>query len=348
MARNVMPNAFTKHAMARPPERASKATAIGIIRATAGSGIWEPPSRVWKISHSEANPLSGGSAVVVFTGGTGAGQTALITSNTSTLLTCSGGVAIAPDATTTYKVNFPDVGTGANMNYNAQFNLTTGTIYDQVGGSGTSTQGYADFWMTVDPGANDVNLGTNNTGYSPEVTAGPQFVDTSRNLVTFANAYLTYTGSSVDAGSVAKGAYNGATTYNPGEVVSDSAAAYYNGATLLYRARTGVAPFSAVEPGVTALWRNSWEFYSLYLLREGSFGGGSACACPTAVTTNLVTWVKAGYAPQNASVKAASDSVAPSNGWMGAVEGITPAGYYRRRLADTEQGMDVAMAGRRR
>ena len=37
--------------------------------------------------------------------------------------------------------------------------------------------------------------------------------------------------------------------------------------------------------------------------------------------SNLITYVKAGFAPTNASFLAASDSVAPSNGWMGALAG---------------------------
>lgn len=39
----------------------------------------------------------------------------------------------------------------------------------------------------------------------------------------------------------------------------------------------------------------------------------------------LLTWVKAGFAPQNAAFHAAHDNVAPSNGWMGAVEGTSGA-----------------------
>ena len=64
MARNVIPNALTKHAAARPLASASMATAIGMTTATSGCGIAEPPSKAWKTSHSEANPLSGGSAEI--------------------------------------------------------------------------------------------------------------------------------------------------------------------------------------------------------------------------------------------------------------------------------------------
>ena len=40
------------------------ATAIGMITATSGCGIADPPSRAWNTSHSEAKPLSGGSAEI--------------------------------------------------------------------------------------------------------------------------------------------------------------------------------------------------------------------------------------------------------------------------------------------
>lgn len=39
----------------------------------------------------------------------------------------------------------------------------------------------------------------------------------------------------------------------------------------------------------------------------------------------LVTWVKAGFVPQAPAYQAASDSVAPSNGWIGALAGVVTA-----------------------
>ena len=35
----------------------------------------------------------------------------------------------------------------------------------------------------------------------------------------------------------------------------------------------------------------------------------------------LLAWVKAGFAPRNRAYKPAHDTVAPSNGWIGAIEG---------------------------
>ena len=64
IARNVIPNALTKHAAARPLVSASMQTAIGINTATSGCGILKPPSSDWKTIHSEAKPLSGGRAEI--------------------------------------------------------------------------------------------------------------------------------------------------------------------------------------------------------------------------------------------------------------------------------------------
>ena len=59
-----MPNAFTKQATARPLVSASIATAMAIPIAASGWGTRAPPMSVWKTSHSDAKPLSGGSAEI--------------------------------------------------------------------------------------------------------------------------------------------------------------------------------------------------------------------------------------------------------------------------------------------
>lgn len=43
------------------------------------------------------------------------------------------------------------------------------------------------------------------------------------------------------------------------------------------------------------------------------------------LTADLYNWVRAGYAPTNPAYQAAHDNVAPSNGWIGAVQGATPS-----------------------
>lgn len=46
----------------------------------------------------------------------------------------------------------------------------------------------------------------------------------------------------------------------------------------------------------------------------------------TATIAQLLTYVKAGFAPQNAAYHAASDNISPSNGWIGAVAGASGGG----------------------
>src|SRR3989344_4116344 len=59
-ARNVVPNALTKHAAARPPVRAREAAlARKIIFEKTGSAAM-PAKRLWKVSHSLTKPLNGG------------------------------------------------------------------------------------------------------------------------------------------------------------------------------------------------------------------------------------------------------------------------------------------------
>ena len=60
-----MPKALTKQAAARPLVSASRPTAMGIrMRHGGDAGSRAPPSSDWKSSHSEAKPLSGGSAEI--------------------------------------------------------------------------------------------------------------------------------------------------------------------------------------------------------------------------------------------------------------------------------------------
>ena len=73
------------------------------------------------------------------------------------------------------------------------------------------------------------------------------------------------------------------------------------------------------EKGDTAEWRKNWEWASLYYIREGvrtqqRFGDDD-------VIMKLIHWIREGYAPTNPALKVAGDSVVPTKGWIGAVEG---------------------------
>ena len=62
--RNVMPNAFTKQAAASAAESASRAPIAGARNLSTHCGSWGLSRIAWKVSHSETNPLNGGSAEI--------------------------------------------------------------------------------------------------------------------------------------------------------------------------------------------------------------------------------------------------------------------------------------------
>ena len=59
-----MPKARTKHAAASAAESASKAPTAGTVSLSPHDGNCGLSRMAWKISHSETNPLSGGSAEI--------------------------------------------------------------------------------------------------------------------------------------------------------------------------------------------------------------------------------------------------------------------------------------------
>lgn len=77
-------------------------------------------------------------------------------------------------------------------------------------------------------------------------------------------------------------------------------------------------------------WSLYWELASLQSLRAGTVRTYDP-ATRQATVPDLVTWVKAGFAPQNPALKAAHDSAV--GGWIGAVAGpLSAAGAGPRRV----------------
>lgn len=164
----------------------------------------------------------------------------------------------------------------ADADYNWGWNLTAGTD-----GNGYEGDGVTPLFSTGTPDTNGGN-------------GDPQFVDTSRNLVRFDIDYL---------GNSAATAWADATSYAVGDVVSASDAGYYDGETINWRCITAHTSADANatngKPGAVSGFRTNWEPMSLYRLRED----------PTRIAS-LITWVRAGYAVQNASLQnAGHDSV---------------------------------------
>jgi hypothetical protein len=145
----------------------------------------------------------------------------------------------------------------ANIAGNAYYNLSQGTIYNSSHTSGTAATGWGGFNFSTKPAygpdgvtfASDKNLGTG----SNEMTQGPRFVDSTRNLATFDN-YLRRIGAAV-AGNY-RGTWAAGTSYAVGDVVSASSADFYGGATIYYyctQAHTSAAGnFTNGQPGSAA------------------------------------------------------------------------------------------------
>ncbi len=64
MARNEIPKALAKQAIASTPVSASMAAPIGSMIFIRMSGIWKLKKRLWNVSHSLTKPLLGGSAEI--------------------------------------------------------------------------------------------------------------------------------------------------------------------------------------------------------------------------------------------------------------------------------------------
>ena len=146
---------------------------------------------------------------------------------------------------------------------------------------------YIGNWTTT-PGAHDVDV------LHPTVTH-PYLADTSRNVAMWDTAYLL---------NAAGTAWLTGTAYTVGQIVGDSHAGYYGGASINFRCIAAHTSGSTTEPNVGASWRTDWEFASLADLRTAVAAGTTytdgaiGCAGCTAIQA-LVKWVQKGFTPQN-------------------------------------------------
>ena len=248
---------------------------------------------------------TGGAKICYRVGSQNPGICKNVTSTTSGTVIGHDAFDNAPAVGDLYWVNPYDLINTTNNVTNATWNVTDGTVYDSEGLNATTKRGYRNFWMTTPAnlGATDITL-----------TSSPNFVDSTRNMATFASVSLgrncTNGGS---YGSSGQGNWaDGHGTYNVGDVVCNTNANFYSSTSILYRTITAHDPIGVAndEPGAGTAWRTYWELASLYEIRLD----------PTQITT-LIDWVQAGYAPRNTALHAASDNVTPSNGWIGAMAG---------------------------
>jgi hypothetical protein len=177
----------------------------------------------------------------------------------------------------------------ANCDYNDGYNTLT-----DGGGFTGGANGYADIFSSGTPGVHDLS-------------ANPQFVDSSRNVATFDSAYLGNHPAT----------WNSGTTYSVGDMVtftSVDSSTIYLGSPINYRYTNGVAYSYASgsdvqaicsganpQPGLfTGLSRACWEFATLYRIRQAVaaqtlYGGVD-------VITALLQWIRAGYSPTNSAL----------------------------------------------
>ena len=114
----------------------------------------------------------------------------------------------------------------------------------------------------------------------------PQFVDSSRNLIRFDIDYL---------GNPAGTAWADMTAYAVGDIASGATSGFVGGDTVNFRC---INPHTSNDghatdgkPGVATNWRTNWEYVSTYRLRED-----------LTRIADLIAWVRAGFAVQNASL----------------------------------------------
>jgi hypothetical protein len=181
----------------------------------------------------------------------------------------------------------PADGAITSSSHNALYNITTNPY---TAGSGMSV---AKFGST--PGTNDV-------------IGDPKFVDSSRNLLKFDQGYL----------SAAVGtAWATSTAYAVGDIVSNSDASFYGGATYNYVCVEAHTSGATTEPGVGSGWAQYWEPASIKYIEDSVLAGTTYSGGANSIIGELVNWVRGGFAPQYVALKdAGHDGVT-----IGAVEG---------------------------
>ncbi len=163
-------------------------------------------------------------------------------------------------------------GAVVSADYNGVFNIT-GSIYGSPSGQFSTT-----------PGMHDVS-------------ADPQFTDASRSILNFDQRYLGQ--------PVASGWADG-TSYVVGNVVSASTATFFGGATFNFRCIEAHASATADnKPGSGTTWARYWEPAAVQAVSDSIIAGDTFSGGVNSMIGELVSWVKAGFAPTNPALKTA-------------------------------------------
>ena len=164
-----------------------------------------------------------------------------------------------------------NVVTPANADYNVGYNTTATTTGTYDCTNCTPTHGANSYIgnFNATPGTNDLN-GVN-----------PGFVDPYHRNVALADTRLFLNAAGTQ--------WLTSTSYTVGQIVSDTNAGVYGGATVNYRCTVAHTSGASTEPNVGASWRTDWEFATLQDLRNN----------PQTNITSLINWVRGGFAPTN-------------------------------------------------
>ena len=189
-----------------------------------------------------------------------------------------------------------DVGKPADIDCNTGWGYTKEVKFPNIGHFTNWGRGYIGKWSAT-PGAHDVDV-------------DPEFADYQRSVELFATKGLGKTAS--------RGEWSAKPDkpYAVGDTVGHATGIEW-GLPILYRyIGTGENPEPGLgtrERGDTGNWRKSWEWASLYNLREGvrkgeKFGAAAGATQPAGddVIMHLLKWVRAGYAPMNVKLKGAA------------------------------------------
>jgi hypothetical protein len=152
--------------------------------------------------------------------------------------------------------------------YNHTFNAS-GTIYGPPANQYAST-----------PGTHDS-------------TGDPQFVDKTRSFLNFDQGYL---------GRPVATAWVTGHAYSVGDLISQSEATFYSGATYNYRCTAAHTSGSTTKPGSGATWTSKWEPAALKELSDSILAGATFSGGTNSLIGEMIAWIKAGFAPRNASL----------------------------------------------
>jgi hypothetical protein len=253
----------------------------------------------WTFNH---NTVGGGNTVGTTVQGVGAenGSTwpaATIASIRSNLIwrPASGTAELAHSHTSATVAN--NAVTAAD--YNATYNVT-GTVYGAPSGQYAST-----------PGTHDLS-------------GNPQWVDQTRSLLSFDQGYsLAAVGT----------AWATSTSYSVGDIRSTSVSTFYNSATYNWRCIQAHTSGSTTKPGEGGIYPQYWEPAAVKTISDSILAGTTYSGGTNSLIGELVAWVKAGFAPHNATFhNAGHDGVT-----VGAVE-FVPAVVQRRTQNNPRTG----------